>query len=82
VQCRGLGVLGFGIVAIKRQPSSVRATFFCRLECFSCSYSLYLGNSLYLCIEVYAAFHMSALMSAGFGRFISLFFILDASCKQ
>jgi len=33
-------------------------------------------NCLPLHTETYAAFHMSALMSAGFGRFISLFYIM------
>ena len=38
---------------------------------------LVLDICYYLCIKTYAAFHMSALMSAGFGTFLSLFFCLN-----
>lgn len=34
-----------------------------------------LWESQYICGETYAAFHMSALMGAGFGQLVSLFFL-------
>ena len=64
-------------------PAEKRWERWAVLGVFSCFFFVVSENIAIFAAKTYAAFHMSALMSAGFGRFVSLFlFRVTASYKR